>query len=161
MTWELGGKMRSNHATSDFQVRKSEKDARVSELEFRVRWPFQTSFPSQNKFFSEVLVVFNTLTLEIRDCRVTSCLSMPLETWPQECPSELFPDNLIIHVSTISHLQRCFREFVTTSNRPHNRRPCVTTPYQGSTSGFFTCGIVWDQPPRQLMKIAFYKWKCT
>uniref|UniRef100_A0A8C1BLK3 Tc1-like transposase DDE domain-containing protein n=1 Tax=Cyprinus carpio carpio TaxID=630221 RepID=A0A8C1BLK3_CYPCA len=31
---------------------------------------------------------------------------------------------------TISHLQRCFREFGSASNRPHNRRPCVTTPTQ-------------------------------
>ncbi len=32
--------------------------------------------------------------------------------------------------STISHLQRRFREFGNTSNRPHNRRPRVTTPAQ-------------------------------
>ncbi len=32
--------------------------------------------------------------------------------------------------STISHLQRRFREFGSTSNRPHNRRPRVTTPAQ-------------------------------
>ncbi len=31
---------------------------------------------------------------------------------------------------TISCLQRRFREFGSTSNRPHNRRPCVTTPAQ-------------------------------
>ncbi len=37
---------------------------------------------------------------------------------------------LNVHFSTISHLQRCFREFGSTSNRPHNRRPCVTTPAQ-------------------------------
>uniref|UniRef100_A0A669CG85 Uncharacterized protein n=1 Tax=Oreochromis niloticus TaxID=8128 RepID=A0A669CG85_ORENI len=35
-----------------------------------------------------------------------------------------------VHFSTISRLQRCFREFGSTSNRPHNRRPCVTTPAQ-------------------------------
>ncbi len=35
-----------------------------------------------------------------------------------------------VHLSTISHLQRRFREFGSTSNRPHNRRPCVTTPAQ-------------------------------
>ncbi len=29
-----------------------------------------------------------------------------------------------------SFVQRCFREFGSTSNRPHNRRPCVTTPAQ-------------------------------
>ncbi len=32
--------------------------------------------------------------------------------------------------STISRLQRRFREFGSTSNRPHNRRPRVTTPAQ-------------------------------
>ncbi len=35
---------------------------------------------------------------------------------------------LNVHFSTIS--QRRFREFCSTSNRPHNRRPCVTTPAQ-------------------------------
>ncbi len=35
-----------------------------------------------------------------------------------------------VHFSTISRLQRCFREFGRTSNRPHNRRPRVTTPAQ-------------------------------
>ncbi len=37
---------------------------------------------------------------------------------------------LNVNFSTISHLQRRFREFGSTSNRPHNRRPCVTTPAQ-------------------------------
>ncbi len=37
---------------------------------------------------------------------------------------------LNVHFSTISHLQRCFREFGSTSNQPHNRRLCVTTPAQ-------------------------------
>ncbi len=37
---------------------------------------------------------------------------------------------LNVHFSTISHLQRSFREFGCTSNRPHNRRPGVTTPAQ-------------------------------
>ncbi len=37
---------------------------------------------------------------------------------------------LNVHFSTISHLQRCFREFGSTFNRPHNRRPRVTTPAQ-------------------------------
>ncbi len=35
-----------------------------------------------------------------------------------------------VHLSTISRLQRRFREFGSTSNRPHNRRPRVTTPAQ-------------------------------
>ncbi len=37
---------------------------------------------------------------------------------------------LNVHFSTISRLQRRFREFGSTSNRPHNRRPHVTTPAQ-------------------------------
>ncbi len=39
---------------------------------------------------------------------------------------------LNVHFSTISHPQRHFREFgireFSTSNRPHNCRPCITTP---------------------------------
>ncbi len=37
---------------------------------------------------------------------------------------------LNVNFSTISRLQRHFREFGSTSNRPHNRRPRVTTPVQ-------------------------------
>ncbi len=37
---------------------------------------------------------------------------------------------LNVHFSTISHLQRRFREFDGTYNRPHNRRPRVTTQAQ-------------------------------
>ncbi len=37
---------------------------------------------------------------------------------------------LNVHFSTISRLQRRFREFGSKSNRPHNRRPRVTTPAQ-------------------------------
>ncbi len=37
---------------------------------------------------------------------------------------------LNVHFSTISRLSRRFREFGSTSNRPHNRRPRVTTPAQ-------------------------------
>ncbi len=37
---------------------------------------------------------------------------------------------LNVHFSTISRLQRHFREFGSTSNRPHNRRPRVTTRAQ-------------------------------
>ncbi|KAL0150018.1 hypothetical protein M9458_054677, partial [Cirrhinus mrigala] len=37
---------------------------------------------------------------------------------------------LNVHFSTISCLQRRFREFGSTYNLPHNRRPRVTTPAQ-------------------------------
>ncbi len=37
---------------------------------------------------------------------------------------------LNVHFSTINHLQRRFREFASISNRPHNRRPHVSTPVQ-------------------------------
>ncbi len=37
---------------------------------------------------------------------------------------------LNVHLTTICCLQCPFREFGSTSNRPHNRRPCVTTPTQ-------------------------------
>ncbi len=37
---------------------------------------------------------------------------------------------LNVNFSTISYFQRRFREFGSTSNRSHNRRPCVTTPAQ-------------------------------
>ncbi|ROL33051.1 hypothetical protein DPX16_5946 [Anabarilius grahami] len=37
---------------------------------------------------------------------------------------------LNVHFFTISRLQRRYREFGSTSNRPHNRRPRVTTPAQ-------------------------------
>ncbi len=37
---------------------------------------------------------------------------------------------LNVHFSAISRLQRCFRELGSTSNRPHNRRPRVTTKAQ-------------------------------
>uniref|UniRef100_A0A3B3HNF9 Tc1-like transposase DDE domain-containing protein n=1 Tax=Oryzias latipes TaxID=8090 RepID=A0A3B3HNF9_ORYLA len=37
---------------------------------------------------------------------------------------------LNVHSSTVSLLQRRFREFGSTPNRPHNRRPRVTTPAQ-------------------------------
>ncbi len=41
-----------------------------------------------------------------------------------------FDRELNVHFSTISRLQRHFREFGSTSNQPHNRRPHVTTPAQ-------------------------------
>ncbi len=37
---------------------------------------------------------------------------------------------LNVNFSSISRLQRCFKGFGSTSNRPHNLRPRVTTPAQ-------------------------------
>ncbi|KAL1264652.1 hypothetical protein QQF64_005007, partial [Cirrhinus molitorella] len=37
---------------------------------------------------------------------------------------------LNVHFSTISRLQRHFRQFGSTSNQPHNRTPRVNTPGQ-------------------------------
>ncbi len=37
---------------------------------------------------------------------------------------------MTVHFSTMSRLQRRFREYGRTSNRPHNRRPRVITPAQ-------------------------------
>ncbi len=49
---------------------------------------------------------------------------------------------LNVNFSTISRLQRRFREFGSTSNQPHYRRP----------SSIFTSKIIWDQSPRQLLQ---------
>ncbi len=56
--------------------------------------------------------------------------SVQLACWLQKCPPELLSRELNAHSSTISRLQRRFREFGSTSNRPHNRRPRLTTPAQ-------------------------------
>ncbi len=64
-------------------------------------------------------------TAQCHRCR-TFWGRVQLAYWLQECPPELLPVNF----STISHLQRRFREFGSTSNRPHNRRTRVTTPAQ-------------------------------
>ncbi len=44
--------------------------------------------------------------------------------------SSLVARELNVHLSSISHLQRHFREFGSTFNRPHNRQPRITTPAQ-------------------------------
>lgn len=56
------------------------------------------------------------------------------------------------HDSTISRLQRRFKEFGWTSNQPYNCRLCVTTPAQDSTFSLFTSKIVWDQSLRLMLK---------
>ncbi len=56
-------------------------------------------------------------------CNCTDMLTAGMSTRAVAC-------ELNVHFSTISHLQRRFREIGSTSNRPHNRRPRVTTPAQ-------------------------------
>ena len=51
---------RSNHDVGDLQV-GAQKEAPISNLEFRVEWPFKTYFPSQSSVFP---VVLNSLTSE-------------------------------------------------------------------------------------------------
>ncbi len=55
--------------------------------------------------------------------RVIGILTAGMSTRPVAC-------ELNVNFSTISHFQRRFREFGSISNRPHNRRPCVTTAAQ-------------------------------
>ncbi len=52
---------------------------------------------------------------------------------------------LNVYFSTISHLQRRFRESGSTLNRPHNQP-------KTSTSSIFTSKIIWDQPLGQLLQ---------
>ncbi len=58
---------------------------------------------------------------------------------------------LNVHFSTIDRLQRHFREFGSTTNWPHKRRPRITTPAQD-----LHAKIVWDQPPGQLLQQSVY-----
>ncbi len=55
--------------------------------------------------------------------RAIDMLTVGMSTRAVACESN-------VHFSTISCLQRRFREFGSTSNRPHNRRPRVTTSAQ-------------------------------
>ncbi len=48
----------------------------------------------------------------------------------QELSTRAVACELNVNFSTISHLQRHFREFSSTSNRTHNSRPRATTPAQ-------------------------------
>jgi hypothetical protein len=83
--------------------------------------------------------------------------SVQLACWQQDCPPELLPYNCIL----IS-LPKATSNFVlqnllvrttglTTADHVQPRQP------RTSTSGFFTCGMVWDEPPGQLIKL----WVCT
>ncbi len=55
--------------------------------------------------------------------RAIGMLTAGMSTRPVAC-------ELNVNFSTISHFQRRFREYGSTSNRSQNRRPCVTTPAQ-------------------------------
>ena len=94
-------------------------------------------------------------------CHTTQCHrclkpwgSVELACWIAWMSTRAVTVEFYVNFSTISRLQRCFREFGSTSNRPHNCRPHQPRTF---TSGFFICVIVWDQPPGQLMKL----WVCT
>jgi hypothetical protein len=83
--------------------------------------------------------------------------SVQLACWLQECPPELLLNNSIF-ISLpwaasnviLENLAVCFNR-LTTADHVQPRQP------RTSTSGFFTCRIVGDQPPGQLMKL----WVCT
>ena len=49
--------------------------------------------------------------------------SVQLTCWLQECPPELLPENWMFISLPKNRLQRLFREFGSTSNRPHNCSP--------------------------------------
>ncbi|KAL0159677.1 hypothetical protein M9458_043402 [Cirrhinus mrigala] len=61
--------------------------------------------------------------LQVLRERVIGMLTAGMSTRAVAC-------ELNVHFSIISRLQRRFREFGSTSNRPHNRRPRETTPAQ-------------------------------
>uniref|UniRef100_A0A8C8K4C8 Amidase domain-containing protein n=1 Tax=Oncorhynchus tshawytscha TaxID=74940 RepID=A0A8C8K4C8_ONCTS len=73
-------------------------------------------------------------TLEVNR-RLNCCTEVLLESWDQLEDVDSHKDGLLygVPVSIKENIgykppQRHFREFVRTSNRPHNRRPHVTTP---------------------------------
>ena len=95
--------------------------------------------------------------------------------WHADCKNvhQSCCQKLNVNFTTISRLQRCFREFGSTSNRPHNRRPRV---WRRVGKQFADVNVVNRVPHcwwwgygmvrhkrRTTKTIAFYRWQfeCT
>lgn len=59
---------------------------------------------------------------------------------------------LNLHFTILNCLQYNFWEYSSASNWPYDQRTRVTASSQISTSGFFSCKILWDRPPGQLIQ---------